>query len=423
MNVSPSWTTTYTISASNQAGSTTQTTTLSVNSTPAGGGYFSVGPGFSDVVPHQLVRTASDLLYVFAARPYSTTLAAYWTAGPGLPAASSAFSRATQRSLSATPISISPAYDGRSIVYVTANLLNGRIVVIPFDLSSNTFGPEQVVAQDAATVSGDYIGTSGISSMIDQTSTLHIAYWSSANQIVHVALTPNGGGSLGVVSGPVRVDASGSARHPSIAVSPLDNSVTIGWVSLATTPRRILARVRNASGQWSTVENVSSASFDVWTSNAAGIDIDQGPSLVITTDGVKHLTYIENYDASGDYGAVHYVTNSGGAWTDVKVPATYSHDPVVATNSANEVYIIGHGHPNDTAQACKSMDDICVSRRNPDGIWAAPTLFAAHPPNASYDASPSVKWSVVGWNRPETIEFVFFETPYTAPTLLYGRLP
>jgi hypothetical protein len=107
----------------------------------------------------------------------------------------------------------------------------------------------------------------------------------------------------------------------------------------------------------------------------------------------------------------------------VKVPATYSHDPVVATNSANEVYIIGHGHPNDTAQVCKSSDDICVSRRNPDGSWAAPTLFAAHPPNASYDASPSVKWSVVGWNRPETIEFVFFQTPYTAPTLLYGRLP
>src|SRR4029079_5093805 len=136
--------------------------------------------------------------------------------------------------------------------------------------------------------SGDYIGTSGISSMIDQAGILHIAYWRAAHQIVHMSFTPSGGGIRGVASAAVRVDTSGSARHPSLAVSPVDNSVTIAWVSLATAPRRILARVRNASREWGTDQKVSSSSVAVWTSTAAGIDIDQGPSLLVTTDGVKH---------------------------------------------------------------------------------------------------------------------------------------
>jgi len=423
-SVSPSVTTAYTITASNQTGTATQTTTLTVNGSASSAAHFGVAAGVTDVVPHQLIRTAADLAYVFASRqPFTNTLVAYWTANAGLPNGTSDFNRSAQATLSGVPISVSPAYNGGSVVHVLANLQNGRLVDVPFDLAANTFGTEQVIATDAATVSGDYIGTSGVSSMVDQSGALHVAYWNSANQIVHTSFTSNGSGRLVQASSPVRVDTAGSAHHPSLAVSPFDNSVTVAWVSLATTPRRILARVRSASGSWGTVQNVSNTSVDVWTSTSAGIDIDQGPSVVITADGVKHVSYIENFDATGDYGAVHYASNNGSGWTDVRLTSTYSHDPAMATNAAGDLYIIGHGHPNDAAQACRSENDICVVKRNADGTWAAPTLFAAAASGQSFDSSPSIKWSVVGWNRPETIEFLFFQTPYTAPTIFYGRLP
>jgi hypothetical protein len=423
-SVSPPATTTYTVTGTGPGGAAIQSATLTVK-TPAGETFFPVKAGFTDVIPHQIVRSASDLLYVFAAsQPYSSSVKAYWTSNPGLPTGAMDFGAGTQVGLAAVPLSISPAYDGTATVHVVANLLNGSVVDVPFDLSTNTFRAARVLAADAATVTGDYEGTSGVSTQIDSSGTLHVAYWAAGDRIMHLAYTyDSGADALTAASSPVRVDASGSARHPSLAVSPRDGSVTVAWVSLATTPKRILARERSSSGVWSAVQNVSNTTVDVWTSSSAGIDIDQGPSLLVTADGTKHLTYIENYDASGDYGRIHYVMNVGAGWVDSMLSTTYSHDPALAVNAAGDLYIIGHGHPKDGSSACTSSDDMCVRKRNADGSWAPSQLFAQHTAGNSFDASPSVKWSVVGWNRPETIEFLFFQTPYDAPTIFYGRIP
>ena len=62
-------------------------------------------------------------------------------------------------------------------------------------------------------------------------------------------------------------------------------------------------------------------------------------------------------------------------------------------------------------------------RRNIASARTTSALLAAPPAGQSFDSSPSVKWSVVGLNRPETIEFLFFMTPYNNPTLYYARLP
>jgi hypothetical protein len=161
----------------------------------------------------------------------------------------------------------------------------------------------------------------------------------------------------------------------------------------------------------------------VWTSTNAGINIDQGPSLLIGSDGTKHLTYIENWDATNNYGHIHYVTNSGGHWTDTAL-SSYSHDPALAVNSQGDLYIIGHGHPRSQKTACLSMDDMCTIKRNADGTWGAQQLFAAHSGSSSFDGSPSVKWSAVGFNHPENIEFVFFSVTngdYGHPTIYYAR--
>jgi hypothetical protein len=372
------------------------------------------------VVPHQIIRANNDRLYVIASQPYSTSIRVYWTSATGLPNAESAFNGLASTTASAYPLSVDAIYDGGSFVHVLANLNNGELRDYPFNIDSAAFVSSTLLADGNPTVTGDYIGTSGISGILDLSGTLQIAYWSSGNQITYRAyMVDTWTAALTLVSGPTRVDSAGNANHPAVAVSPLDNSLTVAWVSQATNPAQILARTRANSGAWGSVETVSAA--PVWTSTYFGINIDQGPSLLIDASGTKHLAYIENFDGTGDYGHIHYVVNPGSGWTDTALSA-YTHDPALALNSAGEMYIIGHGHPQSQNSTCTSLNEMCTIKKT-DGTWGAPQVFAIPPVGQSFDASPSVKWSVVGYNRPETIEFLFFMTPYNSPTVYYARLP
>jgi hypothetical protein len=377
-----------------------------------------VGPGGSDVIPHQVVRTSNDFLYLISAVDSSDILRVYHTNNPGFPNSASDFAAAVTLTAADDVVSVDAVYDGGSIIHVLANLKNGQVNDYPFDTSTNTFKSAISIASDGHTVSGSpYVGTSGVSGMMASGGTLHVAYWTSTNHILHRAYTYNSGtNTLTPTGGFTQVDTGGSANHPALAISPTDNSLTVAWVSEVSEPDKILARTRQSNGTWGSIETASTA--DVWTSTSNGINIDQGPSLIIDSAGTKHLIYIQECCVSGDYGRIHYVTNSGSSWVDQALSA-FSHDPVLAINSAGQIYIIGHGHPLNTT--CLSMDQMCTIKKN-GSSWNNPVLFAS-PPNNSFDASPSVKWSAVGFNRPDVIEFVFFKTPYNNPTLYYARLP
>jgi hypothetical protein len=256
--------------------------------------------------------------------------------------------------------------------------------------------------------------------MVDRSGLLQVAYWASGDRIFHQAYSINTAtGSLQPQGASTRVDADGSANHPVIATAP-DSSFTVAWVSEAGSAVRILARTRSSAGTWGAIETASQA--PVWHSRYFGVNIDQGPSLLVSPDGVRHLTYIEDYGSSGDYGRVHYATRSGTSWTDVAL-AIWSHDPALAINAAGDLYLLGHGHPANVT--CKRMEDICSARRTGPATWDNPQTFATAPADSSFDSSPSVKWSgsAAGFVRPEIIEFAFFSIPYNAPTVYYGRLP
>jgi hypothetical protein len=375
-------------------------------------------------LPHQIIRTNSDRVYLFTSQQRSNTIRVYWTTNPGLPNATADFTGQLSITESANPISVDAVYDGANVIHVLVNAQDGVLRDHPFNLTTNLFAAPLTLVVGMPTVSGDYVGTNGVSGLFDVNGVLHIAYWSGSliNQhITHVGYTYNSAtNTLTTVSAATQVDSNGSANHPALAVSPSDNSVTIAWVSEATSPAKILARTRNNAGTWGSVETASTDT--VWTSTNFGINVDQGPSMVIGADGTKHLVYIESADPT-DYGHLHYVRNMGAGWVDQQLNA-YSHAPTLALNSAGELYILGHGHPLNPS--CLSMTDWCTIKRNGDGTWAVPQVFAMHSAtNASMDASASAKWSVVSFNRPDVIEFVFFEIyngSYDNPSLYYGRL-
>jgi len=383
---------------------------------------FSVGSGWADVIPHQIVRTVDDRVYFFGPLgDTSSILQARWTTAPGLPTKGGDFGGSAQINNGSYIFSTAAVYDGAHTIHVLTNGQDGSILDRPFDTSTNQFKSAKVLDTSGGVVSGYYIGTSGISGMMDSSAVIHIAYWSSSSHIVYRAYTYNVSQDiLAQVDGPTQLDTNGSANHPSLAVSPIDGSVTVAWVSQSSNPAQILARTKR-SGSWGGVETVSGS--PVWMSTDSGINIDQGPSLIMGPDGTRFLAYIENWRVTSpyDYGRVHFVSNNGAGWSDQYI-GSYSHDPAVAINSAGQIYVIGHG--SSLNAVCTSIDDLCLYPRNSNGTWATPKLFLAHQGSQSFDSSPSVKWSAVGNNRADTIEFFFDDAGggYSNPTLFYGRL-
>ncbi len=171
---------------------------------------------------------------------------------------------------------------------------------------------------------------------------------------------------------------------------------------------------------------VSKAAVNVWTylDPQGGLSVDQGPSLIVTMDGNKHLTYVEASDSTGSYGRTHYVIYAAQTgWVDSAL-SYYTHDPALATNDNSNVYIFGHGMYQNPAP-CASADAICLLKKNADGSWGAPQLFATPPSGETFDSSVSTKWSVVGWNRPALIEVAFFSgqsSYYWDMHLYYGTI-
>lgn len=385
--------------------------------------HFAIGPGGSDVIPRQIVRTVDDRLYVFGYRgDQSSQLVAYWTTAPGLPGTSSAFNGTLSITDSANILSVDLVYDGGSIIHVFSNTIDRQVKVRPFDIRTNTFKTARVLDTSGGTVSGYYVGTSGLSAMASQDGILHLAYWTSSNHIVYRSYTYNAAAdTYSLVSGPTQLDSAGSANHPVLAVSPLDGSITVAWIQ-EPKPAKILARTFSG-GRWGAQEQVSAAA--VWISTSSGINIDNGPSLLIGPDGMRHLAYIEDWQiiAPFDYGKVRYATKTGSAgWVD-QYTGFYAHNPALAINSSGKIFIIGHGY--EFNHACTSMDDMCVYPKNPNGTWGPPLLLAAHQAGESFDSSPSVKWSVLGYHRPETIELIFPDAGpgYANSILHYGRIP
>jgi hypothetical protein len=211
--------------------------------------YFSVGPGYSDVIPHQIVRANTDHVYVFAGQAYSADISSYWTTAEGLPNGTNDFAIAAHVTGNSDPISLDAVYDGGSVVHVLVNMRDGQLKDYPFNITSNAFNSPITLATDSGTLASDYLGTSGVSGMVDLGGRLHVAYWTQGKHITHRAYTYDStSNALTPEGGATQVDASGSANHPVVAVSPLDNSLTVAWISEATDPARILARSRTDAG-------------------------------------------------------------------------------------------------------------------------------------------------------------------------------
>lgn len=354
--------------------------------------------GFTDVETHQIVRTSSEVC-IFAPVLFYNTINAFCS--PGLTAN---FSITATLNAGATVTTLDAAFDGSATIHVLALLTNGVLRDYPFNTTSHTFGAPAQLATNGATSSGYYNGNAGVSAMYDSSGVLHVIYQTSSGQLTHLP-------------GNERVDTTGGAKHPVLAIAP-DDSLTVAWLDASAL--RIKARTK-AGGAWGGVQTISTVkAFD---------GIDQGPSMVIASDGTRTVCYIEGWrDAYPyDYGRLHCATGVGGVWTNAYLNY-YTHNPAIAVKG-DTLYLIGHGYsaPGIPSQApCTSIDDLCYTYKV-GSTWQPWSMFADANSAAgdSFDGSVSVKWSRIGWNLPGMLEVAFpnWHTSAITSEVWYGFIP
>jgi hypothetical protein len=365
-----------------------------------------VGPGFSDVSPHQVVRTSTNVLYAvvptcdsYPSCP-SNSLRVYRADQPGTP------SSFTEQDAAHRPVggigSTASAIDGVGQIHVAwiDRAGSGHANYATFSTLTNQWAPVTLLQATGWTSFGQ--GEEGVALALDVTGVAHVA-WNGvgADGLLHVYYANRTGGTW---SSPLQVDdvplASGrQARHPTIAFSPIGGLV-VAWLdgSFNYTPDgTIHVRVRGTLGTWSA---------SVAIPDAAMTSIDNGPALLITADGVEHLVF----DDTGDQ--IRYWYNAGAGWRgDLQPPAQITHDPAIGPDGVGGVFIYGHGTP---VNGIAGHGNNLYSFHKPvAGAWGPWTLYTT----GSLDSSVSTRWSQFFHFFPLTVDILFWSDAY--PNVLY----
>ena len=137
--------------------------------------------------------------------------------------------------------------------------------------------------------------------------------------------------------------------------------------------------------------------------------IDNGPSLLVTADGVAQLVFSDTGNR------IRYWHNAGSGWMrDRQPPNQITHNPSlgpVGPVGQGGVYIYGHGAP--IGDIGGHGDNLYRFRRPAGGSWSAWTLYVT----GHFDSSVSTRWSQFFNRFPAQVDILYWADPY--PNVLY----
>jgi len=364
-----------------------------------------VGPGFSDVSPHQVVRTSTNVLYALVPTCDSypscpgNTLKAYRAGQAGTP---TSFSEQDAGHAPSGGIGVSAtAIDGGDLIHVLWNVRSGSgsVRYATFSTATNAWGATATLETTNWTSFGQ--GDEGVALALDSSGTPHAAWTVQGSDGLHIHYANRTGGTW---SSPVGADdvalaTNHNAWHPTLAFTPAGD-LFLAWLDGSTNytaDGTIHVRTRHAG--------TFGASIQI--NDQAMTAIDNGPSLLVTSDGVQHLTFC-NYNNE-----IRYWYNSGSGWRGDQQPATQqTHDPSLGPDGAGGVYIYGHGTPQGGLSG--HGDNLYRFHKPPSGTWGPWTLYAT----GSFDSSVSTRWAQFFHAFPATLDVVYWGDAY--PNVLFA---
>ncbi len=366
----------------------------------AGNHTIPVGPGFTDVSPHQLVRTSGNVLYTVAPTcdSYpdcpSNTLRVYRANQAGTPTGF------TEQDSAHRPSGIGSsaiAIDGADTLHVLWNDRAGIVNYRTFSTAANTWSATTVVASSNWTDFGQ--GDEGVALAVDSSGMPH-AVWSGkgSDGILHVFYGNRGGSWSAQQVDDLALTGNRRALHPTVAFAP-NNSLVVAWLegTFNYAPDGIIhVRTRDVNGAWATTQTINDP-------DGAMTTIDNGPSLLSTADGTIHLTFL----AASPADQIRYWYNSGAGWQgDRQPPTQITHDPSLGPDGNGGVYIYGHGTPTPV----DGHGDNLYTFHKAAGatVWEPWTEYVT----GSYDSSVTTRWAQFFQSFPQTLDIAYWADAY-----------
>jgi hypothetical protein len=349
-----------------------------------------VGPGFVEASNRQVVRTASDYVYVILADDTNQRHGAgagsihVWKANrSGIPTAFTEVDAANRPTSTGSNIMASPdlRLDRSGVIQlVYVNNANSNLIYRTFSTVTDTWGPATTLATNARVLTGGGIMRTGNASLVlDSHDAPHVVYMTTANTVVYLNK------ASGSWSSPQTLSSGSAPIHPALATDSSD-VLHLTWdVNSVSTTSAIMYKQRDASGVWSADEVVDSSALN-------NNSLDQSPSIALDASGRPFVLYLN----PSDYVRIKYRTGPGAWVADNPTPNLYAHTPDIYTKG-NDVYaFLGHDvniHPSYQYQLG----------------GAAWSPYVVLDPVGSPDGSASTRWDPVRDNNPAVIDLLYFD--------------
>jgi hypothetical protein len=323
---------------------------------PAGarveGGRVVVGPGIAEDTVRQVVRTAHQVVYVFA--PDDTAqrqddgpgvIRAYRGNRAGIPTAFAEVDAAHHPASSGTHVLYAPdvrldRHGVAQLVYV--DQANDRLYYQTFSTSTDRWGRRTVLGHGAvanpgfyATPTRVYRNWASYGLVLDSHDRPHVVYC-SGNAVLARTRTAHGW------TRPRRIASGHSPLHVQLAIDGR-NRIYATWLDDPLGSAAVMYAQANAAGGWSRPQVVDEGSPRVLNDSTD----DQGPSIVVTRSGTPYVLYLrgtlDNAGKAVSTAVVRYLR--GGVWHDDSPPSSgygITHSPQLYSHG-NDVYVfLGH---------------------------------------------------------------------------------
>lgn len=377
-----------------------------------GPGRVVVGPGIVEDTVRQVIRTASNVVYVFA--PDDT--AQRQSSGPGVIRAYRANNRGIPLAFGEVDAAHHPSSSGTNVLYapdvrldrhglaklVYVDAATGRLYYQTFSTVTNTWGSRQVLGGGALANPGFYAVPTRVfrnwasyGLVLDRRDAPHVVYC-SGNDVLSRVLTRRSW------SKPRLVASGRSPLHVQLAADAASN-IYATWLDDALGApgsTSVMYAREAATGAWTAPQVVDRGSPNV----LSDVTDDQGPSIVVTSTRIPYVMYLSGTTNSAGQAVstatVRYLR--GGRWQDDSPPSNgyrITHSPQLYSRR-NDVYVF-LGHDADIHWG------YLVQRAGRP--WSGYTVLDSA---SRMDGSASVRWDPQRDHDPQIIDAVHHAEDY-----------
>lgn len=362
-----------------------------------------VGPGIAEDTVRQVIRTARQVVYVFAPDDTAQRLdsgpgviRAYRGNRPGSPTAFAEVDAAHHPTSSGVHVLYAPdvRLDRRGIAHlVYVDQATDRLYYQTFSTLTNRWGRRIVLGHGAVPNPGFYSTPTRVyrnwasyGLVLDAHDRPHVVYC-SGNAVLARVLTSRGW------TRPRRIALGHSPLHVQLAMDA-ESRIYATWLDDPLGSAAVMYAHASASGAWSAAQVVDQGRPSVLNDSTD----DQGPSIVVTRAGTPYVLYLRGtFDSAGradSTAVVRYL--KGGVWHDDSPPSNgygITHSPQLYSRG-NDVYVfLGHD--------ARIHWGYLVQRAG--HAWSRYVVLDASMP---MDGSASVRWDPQRDNDPAVIDAV-----------------